>query len=526
MAEAVSEYERLRLENIRKNEELLQTLEIKSASSGLSEMAGAKRKRNSPTKDKNTKLSAVTLRMKREAKEAQRQQPQRRSRRVAGLAIEGGENGKALPKELKEPTVSSKRIPIDKPGDLLCTNSLRAPEFQENHEDFMSQLKHYSEIEDEGDTCSEGTASLFSKLTLKENNVVRLLPDRIFSLQFHPSTTSLILAAGDKWGRIGIWNVNRHLSSTVKEEEDGEEEISDEEPAQKREKRQESGEESAEEDKEESDQGEEESGDIEHNIVIYEPHSKPVTCIQWLGMDRLLSCGYDGRVRCLRADTQTFEEMHVNNRPVMWVTTGNLPENSAIFSLDDGQVLLYDIRTKKNKSYQLHEKKIYTVEVNKNGYTMATASLDSTVCLWDRRKIKQDSPLSEFKAKQSITSSFFSRVSGKRLIATSYDNHIYAWDDVINKGFETENLTSINHNNNTGRWLTGFKPFWHPQSDDIFSIGSMDRSVEIYSAKSGKRVSKLQHELLTTVPSLNAFHHGRNVIASSNAGGRVYLWME
>jgi len=497
------------------------------ASSGLSEMAGAKRKRTSPLKD-NTKEAAVARRLKQEAKDAQVAAPARRSRRVAGLAIEGEENGQSLPKELKEPVVSKRRTPVDKPGDLTCENSLRAPEYQENHNDLMTQLREFTseDYAEEESTLEKASSKMFSKLSLAENDCVKFLPDRIFSLQFHPSHSNVILAAGDKWGRIGIWNIGRNLAENSKpEESEEEEEISDEEipsPTKKGKIEEKSGSESSAEDEES--QEEETSDEISQNIVIYEPHSKPVTCVQWLGVDRLFSCGYDGRVRCLNLEKETFEEMHVHNKAVMWVATENLPENTALFALETGGVLSYDIRTKKHVSHQLREKKIYNVDVHKNGNIFSTSCLDSTVCLWDKRKIAKEKPLAWFTASKSITSAFFSKAEGNRIVATSYDNHLYCWDDVIKKGLE--NLTSINHNNNTGRWLTGFKPYWHPTTDDVFSVGSMDRSVEFFSASSGKRLNKINSDLMTTVPSLNAFHSATNMMASSNASGRVYLWRQ
>lgn len=36
-------------------------------------------------------------------------------------------------------------------------------------------------------------------------------------------------------------------------------------------------------------------------------------------------------------------------------------------------------------------------------------------------------------------------------------------------------ITTISHNNFTGRWLTPFKAVWHPQRDDVFIVGSMEQ---------------------------------------------------
>ena len=50
---------------------------------------------------------------------------------------------------------------------------------------------------------------LLQTLSLNERRVAKVVPDRITSLAFHPLSASPIVAAGDKWGRLGIWQVVR-----------------------------------------------------------------------------------------------------------------------------------------------------------------------------------------------------------------------------------------------------------------------------------------------------------------------------
>jgi hypothetical protein len=33
----------------------------------------------------------------------------------------------------------------------------------------------------------------------------KVVPDRIFSLAVHPMAEKLLVAVGDKWGRLGLW---------------------------------------------------------------------------------------------------------------------------------------------------------------------------------------------------------------------------------------------------------------------------------------------------------------------------------
>lgn len=44
-------------------------------------------------------------------------------------------------------------------------------------------------------------------MKLAEVRVAKVVKDRIFSAAFHPGSSSLLVAAGDKWGKVGLWNL-------------------------------------------------------------------------------------------------------------------------------------------------------------------------------------------------------------------------------------------------------------------------------------------------------------------------------
>ena len=44
-------------------------------------------------------------------------------------------------------------------------------------------------------------------LTMSDEIVAKFVPFRIFSLAVHPTQSKLLVAAGDKWGSIGFWDV-------------------------------------------------------------------------------------------------------------------------------------------------------------------------------------------------------------------------------------------------------------------------------------------------------------------------------
>ena len=51
-------------------------------------------------------------------------------------------------------------------------------------------------------------------LKITDETVAKVMPFRIFSLAIHPTESKLLVAAGDKWGSIGFWDVLDKNSET------------------------------------------------------------------------------------------------------------------------------------------------------------------------------------------------------------------------------------------------------------------------------------------------------------------------
>ena len=50
------------------------------------------------------------------------------------------------------------------------------------------------------------TMSMLQSLTVAETDVAKVVPERIYSLAWHPSPDKLVVAAGDKWGGRTWWS--------------------------------------------------------------------------------------------------------------------------------------------------------------------------------------------------------------------------------------------------------------------------------------------------------------------------------
>lgn len=82
----------------------------------------------------------------------------------------------------------------------------------------------------------------------------------------------------------------------------------------------------------------------------------------------------------------------------------------------------------------------------------------------------------------------------------------------------------VPHLNDTGAYVSVFKATWssNPNVDPYFTIGSMDKALDIYS-KEGKLVRQL-NQGLQSVPAVTCGHPSKPVIFGGAAGGKVYYW--
>lgn len=136
---------------------------------------------------------------------------------------------------------------------------------------------------------------------------------------------------------------------------------------------------------------------------------------------------------------------------------------------------------------------------------MLTASLGRSVKLFDIRKLPSSfSPHTHEKVKDpkcqeclhiyvhplSVNSAFFNQ-SGNMIVTTCQDNHLRVYPTITGSE-EKERCVSIQHRNNTGKWLTKLMAEWYKpdQSTTVskkdcigginyFTCGSMDEPRQI-----------------------------------------------
>ncbi|KAF8983140.1 hypothetical protein BGZ46_010805 [Entomortierella lignicola] len=322
---------------------------------------------------------------------------------------------------------------------------------------------------------------------------VKVCQGRVYCMAIHENKDKILVCGGDIDGNLGFWDLDEKLADDYEPEYD-------EEP----------------------------------NVYSYQAHTRTLSSMQYSPTDptKLFTTSYDGSVRYLDLVKQKFMESYVVEPDASeHIGSISMDSNGQLlwFADNDGAVTLKDIRTPKDEMVYrkvLHEKKVGCVNVNpKYGHLIITSSLDRTMKIWDVRTFgqhKEEEPipeLGEFPHRLSVTS--------KSIASTSYDDYVRIFNNFepgLPEIKEIPEPVRIHHNNQSGRWVTMLRAVWAHQFN-WFSIGNMNKSVDIYSRGTGDLMANLKDSrILTTVPAVNAWHPSRVVIASGMANGKMVIW--
>jgi len=228
------------------------------------------------------------------------------------------------------------------------------------------------------------------------------------------------------------------------------------------------------------------------------------------------------------------------------------PEDHCFFAATrEGSIFHMDTRTKPTKFGYIdaHDKKITALSLQYGGRYLLSASGDTTVKIWDARKIANREsnarstvePLSVLQHSVTVTGAAFSP-SGRYVTSVCNDNKVRLWDsvDLTSKDTSVFNVpadpavSAIYHNNFTGRWLTAFKISWDPANDNTLLVGNMVRGIDILHVKPGLGSrghpglellsTVMDPDYLTAVPTQTAVHPSLNMMVGGTASGKAYMF--
>ncbi|KAK3484514.1 WD repeat-containing protein NCU09302/NCU11420 [Neurospora hispaniola] len=512
----MSEFERKRLENIAYNNAIL---------SGISTTADKIIPKPAPPKPKR----ASTPRVKREPVKKEAARPTRQSSRLAGLEADSAVLKRKLDIEAEEEAAKAKAKKMRVSGDLNLGDITVEGRKWESSADGLALLKGlgvrgaqpgvrtFTE-KDVKHTKDKGLKDLrlrMSGLKLYEKwavNDIKIVPQRIYSMCFHPTEEKPIIFAGDKEGAMGVFDASQPTPKIEDDDEDAEY--------------------------------------PDPIISAFKTHSRTISSFHFSPTDAnaIYSASYDSSIRKLDLDKGISTEIFApssssEDLPISAIDIPTTDPNMIIFSTLHGSLGRQDQRTKPSSAeiWGLTDHKIGGFSLHpRHPYLVATASLDRTLKIWDLRKItgkgdlRHPALLGEHESRLSVSHASWS--SSGQIATSSYDDRIKIYSfpsagewkaghDIPAK--EMQPTVEIPHNNQTGRWVTILKPQWQRNPQDgwqKFAIGNMNRFVDVY-AEDGEQLAQLGGDGITAVPAVAHFHPTKDWVAGGTASGKLCLWM-
>ncbi|KAM7010749.1 WD repeat-containing protein 76 [Passerculus sandwichensis] len=460
----LSAYERKRLKNITENAKFFASLKLHEVSARLNQLT-------------TKRQSRVTKRAK--PKKAEDEPARRRSMRLLReppLDVPLLETF-ARPEAEPYPQVPGGPLPMvpeyqtesSKWTEALLSTWMRISEVKaEDAERDTPDIKRYQES--------------LSSMVLREENIRKVVKSRVCSMAIHPSESTILVAAGDTLGHVGLWNV---------------------------------------------------SCGTEEGAHTFIPHNFHVSCMYFSPCNpaHLLSLSND-TLRCGDVTRAVFDEICRSEEDFSCFDF--LEENActAIVSCWDGPVAVVDRRTpgvSPELSVDIGFRKTRTVHVHpvNKQYFLAAGSVH--VCVFDVRYLrntKENKPLSSLTGHtKSVASAYFSPVTGSRVVTVCADDRLRVYDTTSLSSTVTL-LSSIRHNNNTGRWLTRFRAIWDPKQEHCFLVGSMaqPRQIEVFQ-DTGKLLHSFYNvDCLGSVCSINVVHPSQSILVGGNSSGRLHVF--
>ena len=442
----ISEYERQRQENIRRNQEILASLNI-------------------PKLGPPTTLVKKASTIKREKRETEEVLPMRKSSRI----IE-----KLTGMKSPEPEIF-REVVVKKERRIAPKMNLPYEPRNEVDDDLKELLRMKSE-------AKRGSNKYTNLQFQNERCLVKVAPDRIYSMGMLPVRDKVVAVAGTKFGSMMFWDATQVFTG--------------------------------------------EDVDALPKVWSFTPHpDESITNIKF-SEGLLYTSAYDGSIKRLNSEYE-FETMFESKKKDEWIICGMdvVSGNEFVMSDVEGRVGLLDWRNKDAlvKEWNMKEKKIGCVSMSCDGRQLALSSNDGTVSVYDWRNLSPEKALKTFEYGRAVTSVYFHPNSPDYLVSTCYDDHVrvhHLKDDVVKEA---------RHNNQTGRWITPFKAIWDPKStsadDSRIIVGDMNRGLDIYDVTGGM-LQNITSDYVTSQPAVSAAHSYHPIVISGNASGKLVMYYE
>ncbi|GAA5904023.1 Cmr1p [Sporobolomyces salmoneus] len=546
------DFANFRAGNIASNAELANTTGLTQATSSISKGSNASTPRKTPSGKKigRPKGSGTGSggAQKRKLQEDFVPRKSTRTRAAAATTLEE----KALIHEQNEKEDEERRRQEREekhlPREMIVSTGLNGASDQESFKEMIRGLaefeltkKEKEEQEEEGWKLGERPDYDQAKLekiteSLELRSIIKVVPERIYSLAVHPDTTKDLVFAGDKYGNIALWDATNAGQSS---QPSTTEPTSIRDGVKKEVKDEDDGEEGAGVNEEATEEQGEGGGEEPSNgkFWLWKAHSKSsVSCLKFRPHEtkKIYSSCYDKSLRSHDFETGTSEDVidaDDEEYDGLLHSFDFDPSGNEIWATDGaGRLHWRDLRTPiaESKFWNIDKAKVGCISINPARPTLAaTAHLKREMRIWDLSKLRgldteldhtqvvEQAMVVAYPYEKACSSSYFDP-SGTRLLSTGYDDLLRVWNIdpfQLEKQLEVdptfEPAEIIPHNCQVGRFVTVLRAFWSPLAPSIapphIHVGDMRRALDLY-LPDGTMVKSFSDEAITAVPAVTACH--------------------
>lgn len=507
---SLSEFEKQRQANIERNKRLLNNLNISALSGDISRGIS-----KVETKEKKQQTPTPKSRVRREQKVKKEVVPVRRSRRLAGEKINARETSE---KELEEAErkIRNAKEEYDELKKVRITGSLSLDDLVKfEGEDSIKNILaradskvsagDFYELVVKKEFCSKDVQQLrdeYERMKIYDQwdaKQLKITPERVQYITFHPSAQHKLILAGDVMGHFGIFNA------------DNREDI---------------------------------------DIINYKLHARNISKIEfnYNDLNKVYTASSDGTIRLIDMEKFKSDEFYIDPTDE-GITDLEVLGNDMFYATKNGEFGKIDIRSPKHSSVTLRmaDKKIGGFAINPlDPNLVATASLDRTMKLWDLRYqvvcdwskhddgYKTATNYAIYDSKLSVSTVDWNRSND--LVCNGYDNTINIFnlnehpELKLHEGLDHPHVlepeNSIPHNCKTGRWVSILKARWQRFGRDgheKFTIGNMMKPLEVFD-NHGNQLAHLTDPSMTNVPAACNLHPTENWVVGAGASSKIYLY--
>uniref|UniRef100_UPI0016896B77 WD40 repeat domain-containing protein n=2 Tax=unclassified Calothrix TaxID=2619626 RepID=UPI0016896B77 len=186
------------------------------------------------------------------------------------------------------------------------------------------------------------------------------------------------------------------------------------------------------------------------------------------------------------------------------------PDSKTVASASrDKTVKLWDLNTGREiQTLKGHTQVVNSVSFSPDGKTVASASNDTTVKLWD---VNSGREIQTFNGHTNFVNSVSFNPDGKTVASASWDNTVKLWD--VNSGREIQTLSGHTQVVNS----VSFSP-----DGKTVASASWDNTVKLWDVNSGREIQTLNGHT-NTVESISFSPDGKT-LASASKDNTVILW--